>query len=125
MSCSARYFVNLPEKLDLEIYSGQSFPLPTTLADLITGEPFDLTDWVGLAEIRDQQSAALIETFIYTVEDPPTGALVLSLTIAQCTALANYEGAMVWDFKITKDGECIPIYYGDVLAERYHTEGAC
>lgn len=126
MSCAARYFVNLPEKLDLEMYYGQSFPLPTILQDELTGDPFDLTGWTALAEIRKQSDGTLVETFTYTSTSPTTGALVLSLTPTQVNNVyAQNPDAMVWDFKLSKGGEVIWIYYGDILAERYNTESNC
>ena len=86
-----------PATHDLTIYRDRDFSQTFYLKTL--GDPMDLTDYTGKAEIRENKdAAALIVAFQVTV-DPLIGSIVISLTDTQTMLLP--DGLTSWDLVLT------------------------
>jgi hypothetical protein len=86
-----------PAVYDLTIYRDRDFSQTFYLKTL--GDPMDLTNYTGKAEIRENKDVAdLIVAFQVTI-DPLIGSIVLTLTDTQTILLP--DGITAWDLVLT------------------------
>jgi hypothetical protein len=98
-------------RYDLMIEQGATFPLPLAIQNP-DGTPFDLTHWIGTAQIRKfHHSDDVIKDFTVSIPgvppDPTAGLIQLVLTdedtgsILAGENIADPRSQYVWDFIIT------------------------
>lgn len=101
----------MPDKVNLEIYQGDSFAAIVTVYN-IDGSVADITGYTAQSQIRSDvaDEDPTVEVEITALVSSPT----VTLNIPK-TATVDLAGCYVWDLQLTSDtGEITTILYGNV-----------
>ena len=104
---------NTPVDYPLTIIKGRTFSFDVYVHDS-EGDPIDITDWTGKAQIRKTSSpdADLLTSFVITLEDVATAKFTCLIATAD-TKVASDSG--YWDLVLTNaDGHSYSYLAGEV-----------
>ncbi len=106
-----------PARYPIDVYQGGTFALAVNVT--ANAVPYDLTGYVGSAEVRNRPGGRLVATF--DVSHDGVGGTVLAVLPPEQSVLVVRDGW--WDLKLTRtDGFVRPVLAGAVRATERVTE---
>lgn len=105
-------------KLNIDVYRGGTLNLSLTLEDEETGEAFDLTDYEGKIQMRDDYDTPVLfemteDNGRITIPAPTTGVVNFNINNTDTINMAFDEA--IYDFFIFNASESLPLFEGKVI----------